>query len=76
MSATLGPMNPIAFMEVTAATRSAVRGALATDPVSISQPPVRRSDEIEAREQETPCPHHPDPRAGYSVPANAKRAYP
>jgi hypothetical protein len=34
--ATLGSMNPIALIEATAASRSAVQGALATDPVAPS----------------------------------------
>ena len=34
MRATLGSMNPIALIEATAASRSAVQGALATDPVA------------------------------------------
>jgi len=33
MSVTLGSMNPIALVETTTATRRAVLGALATDPV-------------------------------------------
>ena len=36
MRATLGSMNPIALIEATAASRSAVQGALATDPVAPS----------------------------------------
>jgi hypothetical protein len=36
--ATLGSMNPIALIEATAASRSAVLGALATDPVVPSRP--------------------------------------
>jgi hypothetical protein len=36
-SATLGAMNPIALIEATASARSAVLGALATDPVVASR---------------------------------------
>jgi hypothetical protein len=34
--ATLGTMNPIALIEATAASRGAMQGALATDPVAPS----------------------------------------
>jgi hypothetical protein len=52
MRATLASMNPLALMEATAAVRSGVLGAMATDPVVLRALPIKSSANSGRRSQE------------------------
>jgi hypothetical protein len=45
----LGSMNPIAFIEATAAARSAALGALATDPIDPDRTAAMREEPVASR---------------------------